>query len=207
MSDPFIGEIRLLAFEFTPRNWASCSGALLPISSNPTLFSLLSNNYGGDGRSTFALPDLRGKGAISKGRHPGSQFEWQMGQANGNETHTLTLPELANHSHIATFSAGLSNGSATLLATTDDGDSPTPSAGAYLASANPPAASGPDKPENIYKTNPTEGSKVSLGGVNGDSSGTVTIEDTGNSAPFSIMQPVLAMNYCLAMEGIYPSRS
>lgn len=210
MSDPFIGEIRLFGFNFAPRNWGFCAGALLPIASNTTLFSLLGTTYGGDGRTTFALPDLRGRTPMSKGRHPGSFYDWRMGQQAGSETHTLTIPELTNHSHTATFTAS-GGGSSTVefAATTDAGDSAAPSAGAYLAKAQPPGG-GADKPEQIYQSAPSAGSMVNLGGVTVTSSGgggNVTIDANGGSHAFSLIQPVLAMNYCIAMEGVYPPRS
>jgi len=211
MADPFIGEIRLFGFNFAPRGWGFCAGALLPISQNTSLFSLLGTTYGGDGRTTLALPDLRGRAAMSKGRHPGSFFDWRMGQRAGSETHTLNIPELANHTHTATFTAtGAASVTATLMATTDNGDSATPTAGAFLAAATPPLG-GPDQPEKIYKTDPTPDSTVVLGGVEvtktGAVSGTVTIDPQGGSTAFSLLQPVLAMNYCIAMAGLYPSRS
>jgi microcystin-dependent protein len=211
MSDPFIGEIRLFGFNFNPRGWSFCAGALLPISTNSTLFSLLGTTYGGDGRTTFALPDLRGRAAMSKGRHPGSFFDWRIGQIAGSETHTLTLPELANHSHSATFTSSGGGGTTVeLAATTEAGDSETPSAGAYLAAATPPNAASADRPEKIYKASATSGTTVALGGVtvaSSGSGGTVTVGTTGNNTNFSIIQPILAMNYCMAMEGLYPARS
>lgn len=211
MSDPFIGEIRLFGFNFNPRNWALCAGALLPISTNSTLFSLLGTTYGGDGRTTFALPDLRGRSAMSKGRHPGSLYDWRLGQKSGAETHTLTIQELARHAHTATFisSGGGSSTAVTISATTEEGDNATPTTGAYLAKAKPPGG-GADKPEKIYKSSPADLSKVDLGGVTvsggGGGGGTVTVEPNGASKAFSIIQPVLALNYCMALQGIYPPR-
>ncbi len=210
MSDPFIGEIRLYGFNFNPRGWLFCSGTLLAISQNSTLFSLLGTTYGGDGRTTFALPDLRGRAAMSKGRHPGSFFDWRIGQEAGTETHTMTIPEMPVHAHAASFTATSAGGmSVNLAATTEAGDSATPSAGAYLATATPPNP-GPDKPEQIYKSNPTAGTTVDLGGVAtaGESGGgTVMVNVNGGSKAFSIIQPVLTLNYCMATVGIYPPRS
>lgn len=209
MSDPFIGEIGLFGFNFNPRGWYLCNGALLSIAQNSTLFSLLGTQYGGDGRTTFALPDLRGRVAFAKGRHPGSLYDWRMGQVGGAETHTLTIPEMAQHSHSASFTpTGIATG-LTLKATTESGDSASPSNGAYLATPLPPGG-GPDKPEQIYKTSPSGSSLVNLGGVvdNGSTvGGTITVNNNGASKAFSIIQPSLTMNYCLAHTGLYPPRS
>lgn len=210
MSDPFIGEIRLFGFNFNPRGWYLCSGALLSISQNSTLFSLLGTSYGGDGRTTFALPDLRGRVPMSKGRHPGSNYDWRIGQLAGNETHALTIPELAAHSHSATFTAtSVTPPQVVINATNEAGNESLPSEGSYLAAATAPK-SGPDKNELIYKTNPSEESYVALGGVEvngGGATGVVTVAPNGASKQFSIMQPTLALNYCLAQIGIYPPRS
>lgn len=210
MADPFIGEIRALAFNFNPRGWLLCNGALLDIAQNSTLFSLLGTTYGGDGRISFGLPDLRGRAAMSKGRHPGSAFNWQQGEKVGSETHTMTLPQMPSHNHGATFSATeVSTVNAGIMATTENGDSATPSVGAYLAAATPPSSSGPDKPEKIYNTAPKADTEVKLNGlvVSSGGSGTVTIDNSGESKPFSIIQPVLTINYCMAQVGVYPPRS
>ncbi|AWB67170.1 phage tail protein [Saccharobesus litoralis] len=208
MADPFIGQVTLMGFNFNPRGWFKCNGALLSISQHSTLFSLLGTNYGGDGRVTFALPDLRGRVPMSYGRHPGSLYDWRIGQVAGAERHTMTVLEMATHSHDATFS-GVSTGvSFAMTATTDDGDNASPSDGAYLATTLPPAG-GPDKPEQIYNSNPSSGSLVQLGGVSvsGKPSGSVTINANGAGQPFSLMQPTLALNHCIANVGVYPPRS
>lgn len=107
--DPFIGEIRLVPYNFAPRGWAFCEGQLLPIAQNQALFSLLGTTYGGDGRTTFALPDLRGRVAISEGQGPGLSPRI-LGERGGEQAHTLTFAELPSHSHEAGAHAG--NGSA-----------------------------------------------------------------------------------------------
>lgn len=94
MSEPFLAEVRIVAFNFAPRGWALCDGQLLPISSNSALFSLLGTTYGGDGRTTFALPDLRGRAPM----HETSGHA--LGQRSGAETHTLTSAELPSHDHV-----------------------------------------------------------------------------------------------------------
>lgn len=98
MSEPFMGEIRLFGFQFAPRNWAQCNGQLIAISQNSALFSLLGTTYGGDGQVTFALPDLRGRGAVHQGQPPGRAY-YPIGDAAGAETVTLTQQQLPAHAH------------------------------------------------------------------------------------------------------------
>ena len=116
MADPFLGEIRLTSFNFAPKGWAMCNGQFLPINQNQPLFSLLGTTYGGNGQTTFALPDLRGRVAM----HRGSGFT--QGQAGGETAHTLTASELPQHIHFAAGSSG-------------DADTPVP-VGGRLASFN-----------------------------------------------------------------------
>lgn len=108
MSEPFIGEIRLFAFNFAPRGWALCDGQLLDIASHTALFSLLGTTYGGDGRTTFGLPDLRGRVAVHKGTGPGLTPR-NMGQKAGVERVTLTIPELPPHRHSLVCAAEAAN--------------------------------------------------------------------------------------------------
>jgi len=96
--DPFIGQIVMFGGNFAPRSWAFCDGQLLAISQNTALFSILGTTYGGDGRTTFALPDLRGRAAIHPGTGPGLS-NIRLGQRGGAETHTMTVSQMANHSH------------------------------------------------------------------------------------------------------------
>ena len=104
MPDPFIGQIQPYGFNFAPRGWAKCDGQLLAISSNTALFSLLGTTYGGDGRTTFALPDLRGRTSLHQGQGPGLTNR-AIGQKGGRETETLTVQQLAAHNHAATLHA------------------------------------------------------------------------------------------------------
>ena len=97
---PYIGDIMLISFNFAPKNWALCNGQLLPINQNQALFSILGTNYGGDGRVTFALPDLRDRVAIHMGQGPGLS-NYSIGQRAGEQAHTLTLAELPAHTHVA----------------------------------------------------------------------------------------------------------
>jgi microcystin-dependent protein len=98
VSEPFIGEIVLFAGNFAPRGWALCNGQLLPIAQNTALFSILGTTYGGNGQTTFALPDLRGRAAIHSGQGPGLE-NYELGQSGGEETVTLNVNQLAPHQH------------------------------------------------------------------------------------------------------------
>lgn len=202
--DPFIGQIMPYGFNFNPRGWYHCNGGLLAISTNTTLFSLLGTFYGGDGRTTFGLPDLRGKSPMSFGRHPGSIYDWRMGQAAGAESHTLTQMELANHSHSATFVPGPADTVAQVQVSTDAATTDTPAEGSYLARNDG------GREDGVFMYRPDAGSGVvSLGGVTGGNGmgGTVMLQSTGGSTSFSILQPVQVVNYCVAYMGIYPPRS
>ena len=98
MADPFVAEIRIFPFNFAPRGWAFCNGQLLPISQNTALFSLLGTNYGGDGRSTFGLPNLQGSAAMHPGQGPGLSLR-NLGETGGTDTVTLLLSEMPTHAH------------------------------------------------------------------------------------------------------------
>lgn len=112
MAEPYLGEIRIFGFNFAPRGWAQCDGQLLPIGQNTALFSLLGTTYGGDGETTFALPDLRGRVAGHEGTGPGLP-PFRLGERLGAPNHTLSVPELPPHTHTARAQSG-------------DGDSATP---------------------------------------------------------------------------------
>ncbi|MGR9107355.1 MAG: phage tail protein [Gammaproteobacteria bacterium] len=98
MSEPFLAEVRMVGFDFAPRGWAFCDGQILPINQNQSLYSLLGTTYGGDGRTSFALPDLRGRTPIHFGSNGAGQTH-DLGQKSGEETHTLTVNEIPQHSH------------------------------------------------------------------------------------------------------------
>jgi microcystin-dependent protein len=172
MSEPFIGEIQPVGFNFAPRGWAFCDGTLLPIAQNDALFSLLGTIYGGDGRTTFGLPDLRGRAALQVGTGPGLSTR-PLGQRSGSETNNLTVQQLAAHTH--TFAPPAS----TVPGNTD------------VASNHYPA----QMQEDNYQT--TTNSSLAP-----DTSGS-----TGNNQSVDNMQPYLVINFCIALVGIYPSRS
>lgn len=168
MADNFIGEIRPFGFNFAPRGWALCAGQILPISQNTALFSLLGTMYGGDGRTTFALPNLMGRVPVGQGQGPGlSPIE--MGEAFGQEFVTLLSSEIPNHGH-------------TVVAGDSAATSVNP-AGKYPAISTRP----------IY----ANGSKTPL----------ASLAPTGQGTGHNNMQPFLAINYCIALTGIFPPRS
>jgi microcystin-dependent protein len=175
--EPFIGQIEFFGFNFAPIGWMQCNGQLLSINEYNALFALIGTTYGGDGNSTFALPDLRGKVAVNQGQGPGLSL-YTVGQVGGVETVTLTPNQLPAHSHAAL-----------LRANAEDANSGEAN-GKTLALA---AA-------NIYNANPPENSEA----LNANS---VTVAPTGGSQPHDNMQPYVVGNYCIAVEGIFPPRS
>ncbi|MGH1383482.1 phage tail protein [Kordia sp.] len=187
--DPFIGEIVMFGGNFAPRSWAFCNGQLLAISSNSALFSILGTTYGGDGRTTFALPDLRGRSAIHPGTGPGLSTI-KLGQRGGAEYHTLNVLEMPNHSHSGATLKG------SLTASEDDGTTDDPSA-AGLALAT--ASAGDVK---IYNTEtPNVAMKADTVSVTGNTLA------TGGNQSFYIRNPFEGINYIIALFGTYPSRS
>ncbi|MCF8245476.1 MAG: tail fiber protein [Saprospiraceae bacterium] len=172
--EPFIGEIKLFAGNFAPRGWAFCDGQLLPINQHQALFSILGTNFGGDGRSTFGLPDLRGRVSVHPGNGPGLS-SYRIGEKGGAETVTLTVNQLPSHSHSLNANKGNGNTS----------DTP----GASLADSK-----GSDRDYNKSGAVDTEMSKNSIGA-------------TGGGQPIENRQPYLAINYIIALQGVFPSRS
>ena len=170
MATPFISEIRLFSFNFAPKGWAFCNGALLSIVQNQALFALIGTIYGGDGRTTFALPDLRGRAALHSGN--GST----QGQVAGVENLTLTINELPQHNHL--FNANSGAGTAFL-----------PSGNNEVLAANSAGDSFYGPPDQLQPL--TMSSVASYGG----------------SQAHNNMQPYLALNYCIAVSGAFPSRS
>jgi microcystin-dependent protein len=170
MSEPFIGEVRLMSFGYPPKSWAVCNGQLLPINQNLALFSLLGTQYGGNGSTTFALPDLRGRQAVHS---PGGG---SVGQSGGEVSHTLTVSEIFPHSHAVTSST------ATPPGTNID---PTNS---VVATA----------PLNLY------GPFTTANAVGMDPG---MILPAGGSTGHENRQPYLVLNFCIALQGIFPSRN
>lgn len=178
--DPFIGEIRAVGFTFAPQGWALCQGQLMSISQNTALFSLLGTTYGGDGRVTFGLPDLRSRLIVQPGQGPGLS-PYTLGQVSGSETETLTANEMPAHNH--PLSGVLVNANST------DGSSTTPT-------GNVPAL---DTGVQHYATSPDV--QMAAGSVAG------TTTPVGSGAAHANTMPSLGLSYVIATQGIYPPRS
>jgi microcystin-dependent protein len=174
--DPFVAEIRIFPFNFAPKGWAFCDGQLLPISQNTALFSLLGTTYGGDGKSTFALPNLQGGAAMHPGQGPGLSL-YDLGQQGGAEFVTLLQSEMPAHQH----NIG--------MATSTNGNSLTPVGSAW---ATTPSGRGL---LFVYNPGPPTGKMLA------DS-----ILPAGGSLPHNNMQPYLTLNFCIALQGVFPAR-
>lgn len=199
MSTPLLGTIMPWAPNFAPRGWQFCAGQLLSIAQHTAVFSLVGTMYGGNGQTTFALPDLRGRVPVGVGQGPGLSA-YVQGEMGGTENVTLTSLQMPMHNHLATFT-GTGGG---MQATINGGDTGLPSAGAYLANI-PNVGLNPVK---AYDTGPapTPEQLVTLGGFT-PGGGSVVVNQAGGSQPFGILQPYLAINFIFAMEGIFPSRN
>lgn len=174
MSEPFLGQICSFGFQFAPKGWAFCAGQILPIAQNTALFSLLGTTYGGNGQTTFALPDLRGRVGINQGQGPGLS-NYVLGQQSGTQTNTLTVANLAAHNHMVACSN---------------------------LDGNPNATKSPDKNYPGYN----DGSPSYSTTTNALMNPAMTAL-TGQSVPVNNMQPYLCINFCIAMQGIFPSRN
>lgn len=168
MAEPFLSEIRIMSFNFAPKGWAQCNGQLLPIVQNQALFSLLGTNFGGDGRTNFALPDYRGRVPI----HVGAGHT--LGEKAGQQAVTLTIANLPSHTH-------------TMMASQTQGDksNPRPFNVPTVFGADPGNAYGPA--QNLTALNPA------------------TVGNVGGSQSHLNMQPYLVLNFCIALQGIFPS--
>ncbi len=172
--EPYVGQIQLVGENFCPRGYAEAAGQLLAVSQNDALFSLYGTIYGGDGRTTFGLPDLRGRVAITAGQGPGLS-SYREGAKGGAERITLTQTQMPNHTHTPAL-----KGSSTAA----ESNSP---AGAVLAGAS------------AYTV---------LGALNATlKPDTLALQNSGGSQPTNLIQPILALRYCVALVGIYPSRN
>jgi len=171
MAEPFLGELRLVSFVFTPRGWAQCNGQLLAISQNSALFALLGTQYGGNGQTSFALPDLRGRSAA----HRGADLQ-QQGQSGGQAFVTLSLGQLPAHTHALNGTSDIAN--------------------AQVPGGALPAARG-------------RGGMARFGaaGSANTSMDTAAVSQVGSSQPHENRQPFTVLNYVIALEGIFPSRS
>ncbi len=174
MSEPFIAQVQIFPYNFAPRGWAFCDGQLLPIAQNTALFALIGTLYGGDGRTTFGLPNLKGRAVVHPGTGPGLS-PVNLAQRGGVETVTLSEAQMASHNH-------------DLLANTLFADSGVPTGRALARSVGASA----------YHTNTTR-NLVQLNAL--------TLQDTGGGQAHNNMQPFLTLNFSIALQGLFPSRS
>ena len=180
--EPLIGSVDLWAPNFVPRGWAFCAGQLISISQNTALFSLIGTYYGGNGQTTFGLPDMRGRVPVGVGQGPGLS-NYNIGQIGGTENVTLTLAQMPNHTHTATGTVTPAAGTGKITLTNDPTNNymgQTPSTNVYTSSNNAIMGSSPLK---------------------------IQIGLSGSGLPFSILQPYLSLNYIIALVGIFPSRN
>jgi len=187
--EPFIGQIQPFGFNFPPRGWMLCQGQLLPIASYTALFSLLGTTFGGDGRTTFGLPDLRGRSMVGVGSGPGlDTITW--GERGGKYMETLQVAHMPSHNHT------LTNGAAKVTVASVDSTNESPETGAAEASLGTGGTM-----TNIYRENAASAS--SLGGVS--ISGSSNLNGGGQS--FNIRNPFLGIYMSIAVQGIFPSRN
>ncbi len=175
MSDQFLAEIRIFGFNFAPTGWAMCNGQILPISQNTALFSLLGTTYGGNGQSTFALPNMQSSAPMHPGQGPGLSLH-DLGEVGGSETVTLLLSELPLHPH------------SLMCQSQDPADQPAPSPARTFAASQNATAYGPSNGTPIVQMAPQ------------------ALSPTGGSLPHNNMMPYLVLNFCIALQGIFPPR-
>ncbi|MGV6812977.1 MAG: phage tail protein [Brevirhabdus sp.] len=177
-SDPFLGQVSLFGYTFCPRGWTEANGALLAISQNSALFSLYGTTYGGDGRTTFGLPDLRGRAPIGQGQGPALQ-SYTLGSRGGAESFTLTAAEMPSHNHLVNV-------------TNQSGDRGGP-AGDFLA---------------VPFLLPTSSRlKLFHNGPANKTMDPAMIGNTGGGQAVNKRSPYLTMRWCVAVQGIFPSRN
>lgn len=183
MSEPFLGQISMFGFGFAPRGWATCDGQILSIAQNTALFSLLGTTYGGNGQTTFALPDLRGRVGVHQGQGPGLS-SYTLGEVTGTENVTLVQTQIPAHTHTVTIAIGANAAPQTGV------DNPS--------DAVPAGGSG----QNVYASGPPDGATKMNALM-----ATATVGIAGGSQPHDNLQPLLCISFCIALQGIFPSRN
>ncbi|MBV9365633.1 MAG: phage tail protein [Solirubrobacterales bacterium] len=176
MSAPFIAEIRMWGCAFAPTGWAFCDGQLMPISQNTALFSLIGTYYGGDGRSNFALPDLRTNVPMFWGTSPGGTQHF-LGETGGATTETLQQSEVPAHAH------------------------------ALQASARPADLNGPGPQNSLARSAPASIYKQPTGAATPQPLAAASVQPAGSGMPHNNLMPYLTLNFCIALQGIFPPRS
>ncbi len=205
-AEPILGEICTFGFNFCPNGYLSASGQMLPIQQYSALYSLYGTYYGGNGTTTFALPDLRGRAVVGTGTTPGSGVNVQIGQTRGSEQVTLNVNQMPAHTHAAQYT------SPTLTQPTVN---VTVNAKQATATTGTPAAGmqmGDSGRTTIYVASTAAGNNVALGGVSATASGAaltgggVAIGVAGANSPVATLPPELGLTACIATQGIYPQR-
>ncbi len=187
--EPYIGQIQMFAFNWAPIDWQACNGGLLSIAQNQALYALISNTYGGDGITTFALPDLRGRSMLNYGQGPGLSYV-DIGESSGSQSVTLLSNNLPAHSH------NLVNGQVNVNIGVSNSSSETNESGNGSSTLGNSGSM-----PNIYRESPSTADHV--GGVT--ISGTTT--SAGSNFPLGIQNPFLGINVCICLYGIFPSRA
>jgi microcystin-dependent protein len=185
-ADPFLGQLMLTPYNFCPRGWSTAAGQILSIAQNTALFSLLGTTYGGNGQTTFALPDLQGRVPNSTGQGPGLS-NYSLGQVGGVENTTLTQLQMPIHTHVATAVSLIK------IAANQVADTNKPGGNAFANTGS----------TNVYFTGPPTANFMD----NDNVQTTVTNGTAGGSQPFSILQPYLTLQWCISLQGIFPSRN
>ena len=180
MAEPFVGQITVYPYNFPPRGWADCAGQLMSISQNAALFSLLGTQFGGDGRSTFGLPNLQGTVPLGQGTAPGGST-YVMGETGGSENITLLFNSMPSHTHGAnaiTAHGTLDVPTGQLFATPETGVPPHGTTGPIYNVAAPDTTLIP-----------------------------ASVQTAGGNQPHNNLQPFLVLRYCIALQGVFPTRS
>jgi microcystin-dependent protein len=176
-TEPFIGEIMIFGFNFAPKGYATCSGQILSIAQNTALFSILGTTYGGNGQTTFGLPDLRSRGANGMGQGPGLS-NYSLGQVGGETSVTIGINEMAAHNHLVQCNSG-------------DGDQSSPVNNVFA---------GPGAERDLFwYNNGNTGSPANMAAT--------AVGNAGGNQPHNNLMPYLVVNFCIAVQGIFPSRN
>ena len=181
MSSPFVAEVTMFGFNFPPKGWAFCDGQLLPISQNTALFSLLGTNYGGDGKSTFGLPNIQGMAVVGQGQSSASGSQYFVGETTGVENVTLLTSEMPSHNH-------------SFAATSDQGNT-------LAGGGNQLAQCHSGGKQASYTGNYLNANAVNI------VTSPLSTTTAGSNFPHNNMQPYLTLNFCIAMQGVFPPRS
>jgi microcystin-dependent protein len=181
MANPFLAEIRIFGFNFAPKGWAFCAGQILPLSQNTALFSLLGTTYGGDGKSTFALPNLEGSAPMHPGQGPGLSLH-DLGETGGSTSVTLLQSEMPSHNH-------------TFQGNTTTATNASPANAVYMRGHYNDGV-GNTGAVDLYTTNAPDTTLNPF-----------VLGIAGGNQPHNNMQPYLTLNFCIALQGVYPPRT